>query len=83
MMQDAVDDVLVAGASPTLALRKLGRVGLGRRHRAGLNLLVLASFGWSELIGPSLRNTLWVVFGVVWVAAAMWSTRQSRGRAAA
>ncbi len=34
---------------------------------AVLDLLLLVSFGWSELIGQSLRNTLWAAFGVVWV----------------
>ena len=48
----------------------------------GLDMLLLVSFGWSELIGPSLRTTLWVVFGVVWVVAAIWSASQCRGRAA-
>ena len=30
-----------------------------------LNLLVLLSFGWSELIGQNLRTTLWAALGVV------------------
>ena len=41
-----------------------------------LNLLLLVSFGWSELSGPSLRSTLWVAFGVFWVAGTVWSARQ-------
>lgn len=50
---------------------------------AGLDLLLLVSFGWSELVSPSLRNTLWVAFGGLWVAAASWSVKQCRHRAAA
>ncbi len=50
---------------------------------AGLDLLVLASFGWSELIGPGLRNALWAAFAVFWTGAAVWSTRLGRRRAAA
>jgi hypothetical protein len=46
-----------------------------------LNLLLMVSFGWSELIGESLRNTLWVSFGVGWVATAGWSASRSSGRA--
>jgi hypothetical protein len=46
-----------------------------------LNVLLLVSFGWSELIGPSLRTTLWLLFGVVWVGATIWSVRRSQGRA--
>jgi tetratricopeptide (TPR) repeat protein len=50
---------------------------------AGFDLLVLASFGWSELIAPGLRSGVWVAFGVFWVAAAGWSMRQGRRRLAA
>jgi predicted Zn-dependent protease len=50
---------------------------------AGFDLLILASFGWSELITPGLRSGVWVAFGVFWVAAAGWSTRQCRRRLAA
>jgi hypothetical protein len=49
---------------------------------AGLDLLLLVSFGWSELISPNLRNTLWAAFGGFWVAAAIWSAKQCRRRAA-
>ena len=81
--QDAVDNVLVAGASPALDVRKLVRIGLALGAAVVLDLLLLVSFGWSELIGQSLRNTLWVAFGVFWVVAAGWSVRQCRRRAAA
>jgi hypothetical protein len=49
----------------------------------GLDLLLLVSFGWSELISPSLRNTLWAAFGGFWVGAAIWSAKQCRHRVAA
>jgi thioredoxin-like negative regulator of GroEL len=44
--------------------------------------LLLVSFGWSELIDPSLRTVLWGAFGVSWIVAAGWSARQC-GRQAA
>jgi hypothetical protein len=50
---------------------------------AALNALLLVSFGWSELISACSRNTLWAVFGAVWVIAAVWSARQRAGPAAA
>ena len=47
-----------------------------------LDLLLLASFGWSELIDSRVRNALWLAFGVAWVIAVVWSVRQSRRQAA-
>ena len=46
------------------------------------DVLLLASFGWSELIDPNWRISLWAAFGVVWAAAVGWSIRQC-GRQAA
>jgi predicted Zn-dependent protease len=46
-----------------------------------LDVLLLVSFGWTELIGPDLRTTLWTGLGVVWVGAAVWSVSWSRKRA--
>jgi lipopolysaccharide biosynthesis regulator YciM len=43
-----------------------------------LDLLLLGSFAWSELIGPGLRSALWAAFGVGWVIAAGWSARECR-----
>jgi hypothetical protein len=43
-----------------------------------LDLLLLGSVGWSELIGPGLRSALWAAFGVCWVIAAGWSARECR-----
>ena len=48
-----------------------------------LDLLLLVSFGWSELVDQSVRNILWAAFGVFWVVAVGWSARQCRRRAAA
>jgi hypothetical protein len=48
-----------------------------------LNVLLLVSFGWSELIGQNLRSILWACFGLFWVAAAGWSVGSCRRRAAA
>ena len=48
---------------------------------AVLDVLLLASFGWSELIGQNLRNTAWVVFAAAWAVAVGWSIRQRRRQA--
>ncbi len=54
--------------------------GLTLALAAGLMLdgLLLASFGWSELIASNLRTTIWVSFAVVWVIAAGWSSLTAR-----
>lgn len=48
-----------------------------------LNLALLGSFVWSELIASDLRRALWVALGVSWVAAAIlsvvWGRRQGPG----
>jgi hypothetical protein len=49
---------------------------------AALNVLLLVSFGWTELIGPSLRNTIWVAFAAAWIVGLVWSKRQCRRQAA-
>jgi hypothetical protein len=46
-----------------------------------LDLLLLVSFGWTELIGSNIRSILWSIFAVAWIAAAFWSTRQCRRQA--
>jgi type VI protein secretion system component VasK len=43
-----------------------------------LDVLLLISFGWTELIGGSLRNILWSIFVAAWVAAIFWSRRRCR-----
>jgi len=48
---------------------------------AVLDALLLASFGWSELIGQNLRITAWVVFAAAWVVAVGWSIRERRRQA--
>jgi predicted Zn-dependent protease len=50
---------------------------------AALDLLVLATFGWSELIAPGLRSAWWAVFGLFWIGGAAWSAVCCRRRAAA
>ena len=47
-----------------------------------LDVLLLVSFGWTELIGQNLRNILWAAFVVAWIAAVVWSSRQCRRQAA-
>ena len=31
-----------------------------------LSAVMVGSFGWSELIAPGVRNTLWVSLAIVW-----------------
>lgn len=38
-----------------------------------LNLALLSSFVWSELLARDLRSALWVLLGVAWIAAATFS----------
>lgn len=34
-----------------------------------LNLTLLGSFGWSELLSPEVRRVLWITVGIGWTAA--------------
>ena len=52
----------------------LGAAGL-------LDVLLLVSFGWTELIGQNLRNSLWAILVVAWIAAIVWSKKQCRRQA--
>jgi hypothetical protein len=45
-----------------------------------LDVLLLVSFGWSELLGPNWRTALWAVFGAAWIGASLWSLRDCRRR---
>lgn len=49
-----------------------------------LNVAVLATFGWTELLTPSLRNGLWIGTGILWlisvVYAANWDANPHLGR---
>ena len=40
---------------------------------AGLSGALLLTLGWSELVAPTVRNTLWVVLGGAWAGAAVLS----------
>jgi uncharacterized membrane protein YccC len=53
-------------------------LGLAIGTAAVLDILLLVSFGWTELVGPNLRNTFWVALGVAWIVAVVWSGRQCR-----
>ncbi len=48
-----------------------------------LDVLLLVSFGWTELIGSGIRNILWPIFAVAWIAAVFWSRRRCRRQAVA
>ena len=50
---------------------------------AVLDVWLLASFGWSELLDRNLRIMLWAALVVGWVAAAGWSASQCRRQRAA
>jgi hypothetical protein len=42
------------------------------------DVLLLVSFGWSELIGPTWRIILWAGFLAAWAVTVGWSARQCR-----
>ncbi len=46
------------------------------------DVLLLASYGWSELLGPGLRMALWAVFGVTWLGLLGWSMGRHRRESA-
>ncbi len=48
-----------------------------------LIVVMIGSFGWSELIDPSLRKILWVSLAVIWCSAAIISAIKLRSQAAA
>jgi hypothetical protein len=50
---------------------------------AVLNVLLLVSFGWSELISPGWRSALWAMLATAWAATAGWSAWLARRNAIA
>ncbi len=44
-----------------------------------LNLAILSTFLWSELLSPGVRNLAWLAVFVIWVVSAVLSLRFSRG----
>lgn len=54
-------------------------LGVAVGAAALLNLALLASLVWSELIGPESRTALWAALGVVWGGAAVVSVVRSSG----
>jgi hypothetical protein len=46
-----------------------------------LDVLLLVSFGWTELIGSGIRNILWPIFAAAWIAAIFWSRKECRRQA--
>jgi hypothetical protein len=46
-----------------------------------LDVLLLVSFGWTELIGSGIRNIMWPTLAVAWIAAAIWSRKECRRQA--
>ena len=53
-------------------------VGLAIAAAAALDVLLLVSFGWTELIGPNLRITFGIALVVGWIVGAVWSSQQCR-----
>jgi hypothetical protein len=53
-------------------------LGLAIGAAAALSVLLLVSFGWTELIGVNLRNILWVALASAWIAAVVWSSKECR-----
>jgi hypothetical protein len=49
---------------------------------AALDVMLLVSFGWTELTGAFIRNTLWVAFAAAWFVGLVWSIRQCRRQVA-
>jgi thioredoxin-like negative regulator of GroEL len=47
------------------------------------DLLLLGTFGWSELITQNMRTPVWVTFAVAWAAAVAYSVRWCRRHGAA
>jgi len=76
-----VDNVLVAGPSTVWSCGSWSGLAVAVGAAILLNVLLLVSFGWTELVGNELRITLWAGLGVSWTAAAVWSLRWSRKRA--
>jgi hypothetical protein len=48
-----------------------------------LDLLLLGSFGWSELFTRSVRTEVWAIGAVAWIVAALWSAHRCRQEVAA
>jgi lipopolysaccharide biosynthesis regulator YciM len=55
-------------------------LGLAILTAFALDALLLTNFGWSELVGQGFRTTLWVSFGLFWIAGLAWSARECRQR---
>jgi hypothetical protein len=49
---------------------------------AAFDGLLLATFGWSELVSQDWRIALWVLFASAWAVAAVWSAAQCRRQVA-
>lgn len=58
-------------------------LGMAVIAAALLNVLIVGTFGWSELIVPDLRNLLWVSLAIVWGGAAIASAVKLRRQVAA
>ena len=43
-----------------------------------LNLAILGTFAWSELLGGGVRITIWLFSGGIWIVAALWSMAEHR-----
>ena len=48
---------------------------------AVVDVVLLLTFGWSELVGPTERIVLWAVVGLGWVVLVGWSVWRGKGSA--
>jgi len=58
-------------------------LGVAVAAGALLDLALLGTFVWTELLSPAVRNALWMALGIAWAAAAVftivWDRRHARG----
>jgi len=57
-------------------------LGIAVVAAALLNLVMVGTFGWSELIDHDLRNFLWISLGILWIVAAIVSAIKLRRQVA-
>lgn len=69
------------GLSPLCRHGSWSALGVAVGFAALLNLAITTSLVWTELAAPGVRNGVWVVVAVFWVASAAWAFRGDRRHA--
>ena len=77
--QDAVGSVFVAGAAPAFRHGSWPVLAVAVAAAALLNVTLLATFVWTDLVGPQVRIMYWLSLGVAWSVAAVKSCWWNRG----